>query len=174
MKKGFTLIELLIVVAIIGILAVALVPTITDAPARARDAGRKAAVNSVVTSIEAFNLDNGRYPNGTFCIGGTDQATATDEATLITTMGGNFPSSVIVDDESGIDLCSENGESYVRYEKLSGGGYQVYMPLEKSGNYGIATGTNTDNDTSTGTALSADGDGTGGTVLDVFGIVRGS
>lgn len=173
MKKGFTLIELLIVVAIIGILAVALVPTITDAPARARDAGRKATVNSVVTAIEAFNLDNGRYPNGTFCIGGTDTATATDEAGLITVLGGAAPSSSLVDDPSNVDSCNQGGVSLVRYEKLSGGGYQVYMPLEKSGNFGVATTVDTDNNTANGAALAAS-DGAGGTNLDVFAIVRGS
>lgn len=61
-RKGFTLIELLIVVAIIGILAVALVPTISDAPARARDATRKALANSIITAIESYNIDRAQYP----------------------------------------------------------------------------------------------------------------
>ena len=68
MKKGFTLIELLIVVSIIGILSVALIPSLTDAPARARDAGRKAAVNEVVAAVESFNIDKGHYPPGNFCL----------------------------------------------------------------------------------------------------------
>ena len=61
-KKGFTLIELLIVIAIIGILAVALLPTILGAPAKGRDTARKAQLNAISTAIEAYNLSEGKYP----------------------------------------------------------------------------------------------------------------
>ncbi len=65
--KGFTLIELLIVITIIGILAVALLPSVLGAPARARDAARKADVNNVIAALETYNSDNQKYPgtNGT-------------------------------------------------------------------------------------------------------------
>lgn len=170
MKKGFTLIELLIVVAIIGILAVALVPTITDAPARARDAGRKATVNSVVTAIEAFNLDNGRYPGGKFCL--DDAAAAGDEGLLATALGGNLPSGSPTPDTS---VC---GGEYIRYEALDSG-YQVFMSVEKTGNYAVSGGyANADVAPSAtypgGDALDGTPDGAGGTAVDVFGIVRGS
>jgi prepilin-type N-terminal cleavage/methylation domain-containing protein len=61
-KKAFTLIELLIVITIIGILAVALLPSILGAPARARDAARKADLNSVIAAIETYNADYAGYP----------------------------------------------------------------------------------------------------------------
>jgi len=64
-NKGFTLIELLIVIAIIGILSAALLPTIMSAPARGRDAARQANLSALATAIEAVNLDAGSYPANT-------------------------------------------------------------------------------------------------------------
>lgn len=66
--KGFTLIELLIVITIIGILAVALLPSVLGAPARARDAARKADLNNIIAAIETYNSDNQKYPVGPGCI----------------------------------------------------------------------------------------------------------
>jgi len=76
MKKAFTLIELLVVVSIIGVLAVALVPTIGSAPAKARDAARKTKVGEVIKAIEMYNIDNSGYPTGKFCAGDPDAVDA--------------------------------------------------------------------------------------------------
>ncbi len=67
-KNGFTLIELLIVISIIGTLAVALLPSVLNAPARARDAVRKTDLNNMVTLLETYAADNGHYPQGSGCI----------------------------------------------------------------------------------------------------------
>ncbi len=61
-KKGFTLIELMVVIAIIGILAVSLVPQLTGAQARSRDAARVAGLGSVSAVLETFYADTGAYP----------------------------------------------------------------------------------------------------------------
>ena len=92
-KKGFTLIELLIVVAIIGILAVALVPTISDAPGRARDAARKTLVNSVITAVESYNIDQSEYPADTFCLDGTDAGSTEDDTLIDDYLNGKEPAS---------------------------------------------------------------------------------
>ena len=60
--KGFTMVELMIVIAIIGVLAVALIPTFIGAQSKARDTGRAAALANASTSLASFNNDNGYFP----------------------------------------------------------------------------------------------------------------
>ncbi len=67
MRKAFTLIELLIVVAIIGILATALVPTLSNSQGKARDVARIAAVKDVITAAETYMIDNSVHPSTSNC-----------------------------------------------------------------------------------------------------------
>lgn len=60
---GFSLIELLIVITIIGILVVVFLPTITEGPARARDAQRQSDVADIANAVEMYNQDYNGYPN---------------------------------------------------------------------------------------------------------------
>ena len=70
-RKGFTLIELLIVITIIGILAVAFVPSLTGAQDRARDAARLADLQNAATALEFYADDNGAlYPTTSACLSG--------------------------------------------------------------------------------------------------------
>lgn len=61
-QKAFTLIELLIVIAIIGILMVAFLPTLRGGQASARNAARKAGANNIILAIE--RITNGDIPAG--------------------------------------------------------------------------------------------------------------
>lgn len=64
MRKGFTLIELLIVVALIGILAVALLSAINpiEQAKKARDAGRKSDAAELLNAYERYYSTYGCYP----------------------------------------------------------------------------------------------------------------
>lgn len=60
--SGFTLIELLIVVAIIAILAAIAVPNFLEAQVRAKVSRSRADIRTVVTAVEAYAVDNNKYP----------------------------------------------------------------------------------------------------------------
>lgn len=61
--KAFTLIELLTVIAIIGILAGIIIPTVGAVKVSANKARTKAQFNQWATSLELFKQEYGYYPN---------------------------------------------------------------------------------------------------------------
>lgn len=63
-SKGFTLIELLIVIAILGILAVAVLSAINPVEQinRGRDTGTQSDAEQLLSAISRFNASNGYFP----------------------------------------------------------------------------------------------------------------
>jgi prepilin-type N-terminal cleavage/methylation domain-containing protein len=61
-RSGFTLIELLIVIAIILILIAIALPNFLEAQLRARVTKAKGEMRSIVTAMEAYNIDFRIYP----------------------------------------------------------------------------------------------------------------
>jgi len=64
MKKSFTLIELLVVIAIIGVLAALVIPNLTQARAKARDARRVEDLRALQNALEIYYSDHNAYPSG--------------------------------------------------------------------------------------------------------------
>lgn len=61
-QRGFTLIEILVVVVIIGILVAVVAPNFMGEPDKARVARAKQDIDSIVTALNMYRLDNFTYP----------------------------------------------------------------------------------------------------------------
>jgi len=61
-KKGFTLIEMMLVVVIISILVTVVLPRLTGKTEQARISAGRLQVETIGMALDAFELDNGRYP----------------------------------------------------------------------------------------------------------------
>lgn len=60
--SAFTLIELMLVLVILGILAAIVVPKFGGVSANARNKAAATQISTFATSIDMFEVDNGRYP----------------------------------------------------------------------------------------------------------------
>ncbi len=94
---GFTLIELLIVIAIIGILAVAFLPNLLNAPSEGRDAKRIADLGAIRDAIYMYQLDETAWPahdtGSNYCLTAAVISEANNAAggDLLASMGGAAP-----------------------------------------------------------------------------------
>ncbi len=61
--RGFTLIEVLVVVVILAILAAVVMPNVLERPGQARQAAAHQDVQSIMTALGMYKLDNMAYPD---------------------------------------------------------------------------------------------------------------
>ena len=102
--NAFTLVELLIVIALIGILSVAVLATINpiEQANKARDAKFKNDAAEVLGALERFYASQSQYPWNDLSFGGTD-AIAADDNALLTSRDPRFGvigGTVLIPDEN--------------------------------------------------------------------------
>ena len=143
-KKGFTLIELLIVIAIIGVLAVAFLPTLLGAPSKARDAQRLSAVQSIQSLVVSETIASPLPVNGSGCLATDpdgDNVAAFIQAN-VPALGGTYPT----DPSGGItantvdDAKKCAGFGIIVFEDTSAYSYGVYVAVENEENANIDCG----------------------------------
>ncbi len=93
--KGFTMIELLIVIAVLGILAVAVLSAINpiEQVNRARDTGNRSDAEQLLSAIDRFYTTSGYYPwrTGSCLTCGTDPLAWTEVKDVWLDFGGVNP-----------------------------------------------------------------------------------
>src|SRR5262245_63313559 len=61
-RAGFTLIEILVVIAVIAVLAALVAPSVFQHVGTAKHASTRSQIEMLGTALDAYRLDNGRYP----------------------------------------------------------------------------------------------------------------
>ena len=124
----------MIVIAIIGILAAALFPSLTAYLKRSRDAGRAANLNTISTAVGAHYSDTEKYPVGTStgCVNGSsiDNTNYFPKGTPQDPQGGNT--------RSACALQTSGKANYGYGSATAGTGFVISALMENTagGNYG--------------------------------------
>jgi general secretion pathway protein G len=61
-RGGFTLIEILVVIAVIAVLAALVAPNVFRHVGSAKEAAARSQIEMLGAALDAYRLDNGRYP----------------------------------------------------------------------------------------------------------------
>lgn len=61
-RDGFTLVEILVVIIVIAVLATLVAPNVFQHVGRAKDATARAQMEMLGAAVDAYRLDNDRYP----------------------------------------------------------------------------------------------------------------
>jgi len=125
-KQCFTLIELLVVVAIIGILAAVVLPTIGQAQAKARDAKRIEELRQLRLALQLYYLDNNYYPVWTSgCIEDTTTTNPFNDPALFSRYMKQIPQ----------DPLYGHGHCYYYKSTGTGSAYHLIALLEKGSQF---------------------------------------
>lgn len=130
--RGFTLIELLTVIAIIGILAGILIPTVGAARNSANKAKSKAQFNSYATALQEYRSTYGYWPNIAGLRDGTEVNLNTESASFIKALTGRNPDGTALSSTDRQEL-NRRGISFLSIsegELLRDGGDNVVTPRQ--------------------------------------------
>jgi len=140
-KKGFTLIELLIVIAIIGVLSVAFLPSLLGAPSKGRDTTRMAQIQKIENFLVTESLANNTLP-ASGCVGGSTAIATLIESNL-PDFGGVFP----IDPQDGNNVkvgsttCTGGAYGYINLDSASGYSAAIFAKVENPENANAACDT---------------------------------
>jgi prepilin-type N-terminal cleavage/methylation domain-containing protein len=118
-QAGFTLIELLMVIAIIGILAGILIPTVGAVRKQANIAASKAQLSNYVTAIQMFKGDYGYYPlvSGTSDSDNFELNSVGSSTSFIQTLSGRNPDGSVISSSVAKSTGNRRKESYHSFSK---------------------------------------------------------